>query len=240
MRCPPDWTDPPEKLEALPVSPTHPLAQLMDSVKAANNWSDPDLVLIARRKGHNLTKSNISRYRNENPLISIKGEIIRALADALGVSVGQVATAAVQSMGIALPVYDAPSVEQAIRVDPELSIRDKDMLLSMLGQMREPFEKGKHDDVTTKSATASRPGETTSRKKTGAAQRRDVNNKPGDLTSPDPGDDLAGRRHHRDRYRPGPVETDAAAYDPPGPTDADEFYDGAGEESQDPDGGADS
>lgn len=219
------------------MSPTHPLAQLMDSVKAANNWSDPDLVLIARRKGHNLTKSNISRYRNENPLISIKGEIIRALADALGVSVGQVATAAVQSMGIALPVYDAPSVEQAIRVDPALSIRDKDMLLSMLGQMREPFEKGEHDDVTTEPTTASRQGEANPRQKTGAAQRR--TRKAAALTPLDQDDELARRRKQGRNFETDPiVEDEAAAYDPTGPTDSEQFEDPDHPDPEGPEGGA--
>lgn len=138
------------------MPPTHALAQLIDSVKAANNWSDPDLVENARRRGHELTKSNISRYRIENPLVSIKGSVIQALADALGVSAGQVATAAVQSMGIALPVYDTPRIEQAIRADPELSIRDKDILLSMLGQMREPITKGRLDAIPTDSPPPTR------------------------------------------------------------------------------------
>lgn len=138
------------------MSPTHPLAQLIDSVKAANNWSDPDLVDNARRRGHDLTKSNISRFRNENPVISIKGSIIEALADALGVSAGQVATAAIQSMGIALPVYDTPRVEQAIRVDPELSARDKEMLLSMLERMREPSLRGaRHVEAVSDSSASS-------------------------------------------------------------------------------------
>ncbi|QAU07153.1 transcriptional repressor [Gordonia phage Asapag] len=95
--------------------------------------------------------------------------------------------------------------------------------------------RGERHDVTTEPTTAGRPGEATPRKKTGAAKRRNVENKPDNLTSPDQDDDLAGRRHHRDRYRPGPVETDAAAFDPPGLTDADEFNDGVGE-GPDPEG----
>lgn len=115
---------------------THALAQLIDEVKAANNWSDPNLVSRAAKQGHTLTKSNISRYRNENPLVSIKGEVIQALAAALGVSIGQVAAAALQSMGITVPAYETPSPEQAVRLDPELPARDKEMLIKLIEQMR--------------------------------------------------------------------------------------------------------
>lgn len=116
---------------------THALAQLIDEVKAANNWSDPNLVSRAAKQGHTLTKSNISRYRNENPLVSIKGEVIQALAAALGVSIGQVAAAALQSMGITVPAYETPSPEQAVRLDPELPARDKEMLIKLIEQMRQ-------------------------------------------------------------------------------------------------------
>lgn len=152
---------------------SHSLAQLIDGVKAANRWSDPDLVRNAKKRGHELTKSNISRYRNENPLISIKGEIIEALADALGVSVAQVATAAVQSMGIPLPVYDTPSAEQAVRLDPELSIRDKDMLLSMLQRMRDSTKESA--DVVESFPGAPQPRtQNTKKQKSGAGDPGDI------------------------------------------------------------------
>lgn len=113
---------------------THQLAQLIDGIKAANNWSDPDLVRNAKEQGHVLSKSNISRYRN--PLVSIKGEIIYALAAGLRISPAQVATAAIESMGITLPAYGTLDPEQAVRLDTRLSDRDKDTLLVMLRQFR--------------------------------------------------------------------------------------------------------
>ncbi|TEA09081.1 hypothetical protein [Mycobacteroides salmoniphilum] len=114
----------------------HALAQLIDAVKAANGWSDPDLVENAHARGYELTKSNISRYRNEQPLISIKGDTVRALAAALRVTDAQVATAAVESMGIPLPRYQEPRIEQSVRLDPGLSKRDQDLLLALLSRMR--------------------------------------------------------------------------------------------------------
>lgn len=115
---------------------TTQLAQLIDSVKTANNWSDPDVVRNAEKRGHILTKSNISRYRIEEPLISIKGSVVEALAAGLRISTSQVAVAAVESMGIALPSYDIPTIEQAIRLDTELSDRDRQVLLATLGGIR--------------------------------------------------------------------------------------------------------
>lgn len=114
----------------------HALAQLIDAVKAANGWSDPDLVENAHARGYELTKSNISRYRNEQPLISIKGDTVRALAAALRVTDAQVATAAIESMGISLPRYQQPRIEQSVRLDPGLSKRDQDLLLALLSRMR--------------------------------------------------------------------------------------------------------
>lgn len=95
----------------------------------------------------------------------------------------------------------------------------------------EEFERNRHD-VTPTSTTSSSEGEADPHEKNGAADRRD--DKSGALTPPDKGDELEHRRNHRDRFRPGPVDTGAAAYDPPGPTDAELFEDNA--EGRDPDG----
>ncbi|WP_411815608.1 hypothetical protein [Gordonia sp. SND2] len=133
-----------------------PLAQLIDSVKTTNGWSDPDLVRNADKRGHTLTKSNISRYRNENPLISIKGSVIEALAAGLRVSVSHVAVAAVQSMGISLPSYDMPTVEQAIRLDASLSDRDRQVMMATLSGIRSVTETS-HDTDTKPASDADRP-----------------------------------------------------------------------------------
>ncbi len=116
------------------MPPKHQLAQLIDSVKAANNWSDPRLVRNAEEQKHELSKSNISRIRK--PVVSIKGELILALAAGLRVSPAQVATAALESMGIPLVHYELPTPEQAVRLDTQLSERDKQAVLALLRQLR--------------------------------------------------------------------------------------------------------
>ena len=112
----------------------HQLTQLIDGVKAANGWSDPDLARNAKEHHHDLSKSNISRLRNE--LVSIKKELIHALAAGLRVPPAQVAIAAIESMGIPLPQYELPTPEQSIRNDTALSERDRDTLLVLLKRMR--------------------------------------------------------------------------------------------------------
>lgn len=69
------------------------IGDLIDSVKVANGWSDPDLVRNAKRKGFVLSKSNVSRYRLEDPLVSMTANFTRALAAALDVPESRVAAA---------------------------------------------------------------------------------------------------------------------------------------------------
>lgn len=117
------------------MATAHQLARLIDGVKDANDWSDPDLVRNAKEKGHVLSKSNISRFRN--PVVSIKGEVILALAAGLRVAPSQVAVAAIESMGVHLPQHELPTPEQAVQLDTTLSSRDRDAVLALLRHLRD-------------------------------------------------------------------------------------------------------
>lgn len=134
---------------------SHALAALIDEVRAANGWSDPDVVARAARKGHKLSKSNISRIRN-NPVVTLNVETVSALADGLGVSKAMVANAALASMGIV--TYNSADLmaEEAIKRDPTLGDRDKKMLLAVLAGLRDVSagpeeESGHHGDRASKS-----------------------------------------------------------------------------------------
>lgn len=120
----------------MPMKRKHALATLIDQVRAVNGWSDTDVVERARKRGHQLSKSNVSRVRLDD-VQSIKGDLIRALADGLGISPNQVAAAALASMG--LPLYDVAGwdTEQAIRRDPALSERSRRVLLALLHELQE-------------------------------------------------------------------------------------------------------
>ena len=68
---------------------------------------------------------------NGTPAVSI-----HALAAGLRVKPSQVAIAAIESMGIALPSYDAIAPEQAVELDIHLSARDKSVVLGLLRDLR--------------------------------------------------------------------------------------------------------
>lgn len=117
------------------VKQRHALAALIDDVRSANGWSDPDVVTRAASKGHKLSKSNISRIRN-NPVVTLNIETVSALADGLGVSKAMIAHAALASMGIVTYSSSELTAEEAIRRDPTLGERDKRALLAVLAGLR--------------------------------------------------------------------------------------------------------
>lgn len=114
---------------------THALASLIDEVRMANGWSDPDIAARAAINGHKLSKSNISRIRN-NPVVTLNIETVSALADGLGISKAMVAHAALASMGIVTYSSADLTSEEAIRRDPTLGARDKRALLAVLAGLR--------------------------------------------------------------------------------------------------------
>lgn len=120
------------------MSKTHAVAKLIDAVKAANDWSDTDVVDNASRRGYPMSKSNISRMRTK-PIKSMSGDQVRALAAGLDVSTRQVVVAFLTAMG--LPCDDEPvSLEATLRRDlypPKI----RHMVLEMLATYR-------HDDLT--------------------------------------------------------------------------------------------
>lgn len=109
-------------------SGTHALGRLIDAVANAHRYSDEDVARRARSRGHQLSKSNISRIRNE-PVRSINAAQMHALADGLGIPVGTVLQAALTSMG--LPAGEAPSrFEDVVKADPNLIPEARDHLLA--------------------------------------------------------------------------------------------------------------
>lgn len=114
----------------------HALAALIDDVRSANGWTDPDISARAESRGHKLSKSNISRIRN-NPVVTLNLETVSALADGLGITKVMVANAALASMGIISHNSADLRPEDAIRADRSLSERDKMMVLTILHGLRE-------------------------------------------------------------------------------------------------------
>lgn len=196
------------------MQPRHPLAALIDHVRSVNNWSDPDVVNRARQRGHLLSKSNISRIRNED-VTTIKGSMIKALAAGLGLDVLTVADAALESMGIKR--YDIAQADsaQAIRTDPALSEKNRAMLLALLQEMYQQDVKGvEHENLR----LTQRFGYELGRRIGEAEGLSDRNHAPGDDDSAGdlPSFESTEERHESDtpqdpQPRPGPGGTERSS-----------------------------
>lgn len=113
----------------------HPLGQLIFSIQQARGWSERQLEERAAGKP-GLGKSNISKIKN-HPLVSIKGNVIKGLADLLGVSEQRVAKAALLSMGVDLGETSSTTLRQSVGSEPELTDKDRKILLAVLNAMEE-------------------------------------------------------------------------------------------------------
>ena len=123
----------------------HPLAELIEHVQQLNDWSDRYLGERARALGVDLSSSNISRLKNRE-IVSIKGSVIRGLAQVLKINEKQVARAALASMGVILEAGQS-DLEEAVHTTTEYSERDRRIILSVMSAMRENGEQT--DDSST-------------------------------------------------------------------------------------------
>ncbi|MHC3368801.1 hypothetical protein ACYAFX_28655 (plasmid) [Rhodococcus aetherivorans] len=114
----------------------HPLGALIDQAKQANGWSDVDVANRAKARGHTLSKSNVARIRNE-PVTTLVGKQLLALADGLGVPVQQLAAAGLESMGIPGYIASATDAEQAVRLDPTLPEHVRRTLVTIIRNERD-------------------------------------------------------------------------------------------------------
>jgi DNA-binding Xre family transcriptional regulator len=113
----------------------HPLGQLIAQRMKRNDDSLSDAAAKAVRLGHNLTKNNLQRIQT-TPVVSIKGDIIEAIAAALGVTPLMVANAALQSMGIEPHSVEVTDTLDTVAIDPTLSDRDRRTLTTLIAEMR--------------------------------------------------------------------------------------------------------
>lgn len=131
------------------VATKTPLGELIDRARTPEGLSMQDVADRANRHGFKMSKQNVSRLANDNPLGSISGDNIRGLAVALGVSERRIAAAALASMGINLHLDIAP-VRQAVLDDDELGERTKRLLLAIVQEeenSRELLETMNRDDL---------------------------------------------------------------------------------------------
>ncbi len=117
------------------VTPKHALGRLIADVMQTNGWTLADVSRRASQHGQQLSPQNVSRLRNE-PIVSVVGKWVQALAYGLDLPPATIATAAVQSMGFTIDGPAVVSPEDSIAHDQRLSERDRRLVLAVLRELR--------------------------------------------------------------------------------------------------------
>lgn len=116
----------------------HPLGALIEQAKKANGWSDIDVANRAKARGHELSKSNVARIRNDE-VTTLVGKQLHALSAGLGIPVQQLAAAGLESMGIPGYIASATDAEQAVRLDPSLPDHVRRTLITIIRNERDRY-----------------------------------------------------------------------------------------------------
>lgn len=126
----------------------HQLGQLIQSVEDSRGWSLREVARRIERTGRTMSHAYVARLKRE-PITSVTYETIQAMALGLDLPERVVATAALESMG----VHDIGSAESgaavAIARDPDLSERDRRILLAVVREMQ-----GEHLEKSTSAEPA--------------------------------------------------------------------------------------
>ncbi|WP_432678004.1 hypothetical protein ACRAJ3_25055 [Rhodococcus pyridinivorans] len=181
----------------------HPLGALIEQAKKANGWSDTDVANRAKARGHELSKSNVARIRNDE-VTTLVGKQLHALSAGLGIPVQQLAAAGLESMGIPGYIASATDAEQAVRLDPSLPDHVRRTLITIIRNERDRYL-GDPDGAGTEEEQEPRT-QARGPKHRGTARRdrRRPEAPMNDVTELHPGDDLP-------EWRP---EDEIAAFDP--------------------------
>lgn len=110
------------------------LDDLIEDVRARNDWTGPDLVRRADAAGYKLTTSDLTDYKKKG-MRHINPDKVVALAHGLGVRPYQVALAVLADNGINVPV-DARAPEDAIEHDVTLSAKARKFLRAIMAADR--------------------------------------------------------------------------------------------------------
>jgi hypothetical protein len=115
--------------------PRGALATLIEETARRNDgWSNAEIARRATARGHVLTRSDISLWRNQGMRTLVPGKVV-ALAAGLSLPPYRVAVAVLADLGIDVPL-EARTPEAAIHHDTTLSAKAKDWLLSILERER--------------------------------------------------------------------------------------------------------
>ena len=117
------------------VNALHPLGQLIQSVEDSKGWTLREVARRIERSGRTMSHAYVARLKRE-PIRSITYDTIHALSVGLELPERIVAASALESMG----VHDIGTAETgaavAIARDPDLSERDRKILLAVVREMQ--------------------------------------------------------------------------------------------------------
>lgn len=113
----------------------HSLGQLIQSVEDSKGWTLREVARRVERSGRTMSHAYVAKLKRE-PIRSVTYETIHALSVGLDLPERIVAAAAIESMG----VHDIGTAEigaaVAIARDPDLSERDRRILLAVVREMQ--------------------------------------------------------------------------------------------------------
>ncbi len=136
------------------MNATHPLGQLIQSIEDGNGWT---LRHIARRiesSGMSMSHTHLGNLKNK-PIQSVTSNMLEALSVGLGVSQGEVASAALASMGVLIRT-EGGGLDVAITRDPALTDFDRRLLRAMVREIRDA-RRDEHESTDRAQARSDHP-----------------------------------------------------------------------------------
>lgn len=113
----------------------HPLGRLFQSVEDSRGWTLREIARRIERSGRTISHAYVGRLKRE-PIQSVSYETIRALAIGLDVPERVVGLAALDTMGVHDLEPDEVGIPATIARDPDLTDRDRRILLAVVREMQ--------------------------------------------------------------------------------------------------------
>lgn len=113
----------------------HSLGQLIQSVEDSKGWTLREIARRVEKSGRTMSHAYVARLKRE-PIRSISYETLRALSIGLDLPERVVGDAALKAMGVHDIESAGAGANVAIAQDPELSERDRRILLAVVREMQ--------------------------------------------------------------------------------------------------------
>jgi transcriptional regulator with XRE-family HTH domain len=117
------------------VNALHSLGQLIQSVEDSRGWTLREIARRVEKSGRTMSHAYVARLKRE-PIRSISYETLRALSIGLDLPERVVGDAALRAMGVHDIESAGAGANVAIAQDPELSERDRRILLAVVREMQ--------------------------------------------------------------------------------------------------------